>query len=202
MNAHRPFMGDSSRPSTAWHAEFDDVNNDGFMDLFVTKGNVEAMPEFAAEDPNNLLLGGPDGTFVESAAAANLLDLNRSRGGAVTDLNQDGKLDVVVVERRQPVRVWRNVGEEVGNWLAVKLSQTSPNQHAIGAWVEVRIGSHAIEREVTIGGGHAGGELGPVHFGLGKATSARVRVQWPDGTMGPWETFDANQTITVEKART
>jgi enediyne biosynthesis protein E4 len=200
--AHRPFMGDSSRPSTAWHAEFDDVNNDGFMDLFVTKGNVEAMPEFAAEDPNNLLLGGPEGTFVESAAAANLLDLNRSRGGAVTDLNQDGKLDVVVVERRQPVRVWRNVGEEVGNWLAVKLSQPSPNQHAIGAWVEVRIGSHAIEREVTIGGGHAGGELGPVHFGLGKATSARVRVQWPDGSVGPWQTFDANQTITVEKART
>jgi enediyne biosynthesis protein E4 len=202
VNAHRPFVGDSSRPSTAWHAEFDDVNNDGFIDLFVTKGNVEAMPEFAVEDPNNLLLGGPDGTFAESAAEANLLDLYRSRGGAVTDLNQDGKLDVVVVERRRPAQVWRNVGEEVGNWLAVELSQPPPNQHAIGAWIEVRIGNHTIEREVTIGGGHAGGELGPVHFGLAKATSARVRVQWPDGSAGPWQTFDANQTITVEKPRT
>lgn len=202
VNAHRPFVGDSSRPSTAWHAEFDDVNNDGFIDLFVTKGNVEAMPEFAAEDPNNLLLGGPDGTFAESAASANLLDMDRSRGGAVVDLNRDGKLDVVVVERRRPVRVWRNVGEQVGNWLAVELSHPPPNRDAIGAWIELRIGSHTIEREVTIGGGHAGGELGPIHFGLGHAESARVRVQWPDGTVGPWQTFAANQTITVEKERT
>lgn len=202
VNAHRPFVGDASRPSTAWHAEFDDVNNDGFVDLFVTKGNVEAMPEFAAEDPNNLLLGRPDGTFTEAALEAGLVDLNRSRGGAVTDLNRDGRLDVVVVERRRPVEIWRNVGDEVGNWVSIRLTQPPPNQHAIGAWVEVKIGNHTIEREVTIGGGHAGGELGPLHFGLGQATAARVRVRWPDGTVGPWQTVPANQIITVEKGRT
>ena len=57
-------------PSTAWHAEFQDVNNDTFIDLFVAKGNVEAMPEFASQDPSNLLLGDPDGTFTESAEAS------------------------------------------------------------------------------------------------------------------------------------
>jgi hypothetical protein len=53
--AHRPYTGDTSLPSTAWHAEFADVNNDGFVDLYVAKGNVEAQPDFAARDPNNLL---------------------------------------------------------------------------------------------------------------------------------------------------
>ena len=53
----RPYEGDTTLPSTAWHDEFQDVNNDGLIDLFVAKGNVEAMPDYAAADPSNLMLG-------------------------------------------------------------------------------------------------------------------------------------------------
>ena len=67
VTASRPFAGGDVLPSTAWHAEFQDVNNDGFVDLFVTKGNVDAQPDYANRDPSNLLLGTADGTFVESA---------------------------------------------------------------------------------------------------------------------------------------
>ena len=67
--AHRPFIGDVSRPSTAWHAEFGDVDNDGRDDLFIAKGNVDQMPSNAAKDPNNLLMQHQDGTF-----AAKLFD--------------------------------------------------------------------------------------------------------------------------------
>ncbi len=56
VTAHRPYMGTDLRPSTAWHAQFDDVNNDGLVDLFVAKGNVDQMPDFAMADPDNLLL--------------------------------------------------------------------------------------------------------------------------------------------------
>lgn len=198
VNAHRPFVGDTTRPSTAWHPEFDDINNDGFVDLFVTKGNVEAMEDFAAEDPNNLLLGQPDGTFVEAAGEAGLIDLARSRGGAVTDLNLDGKLDVVVVDRRENVKLWRQTGN-AGNWLSVTPEQAGPNRHAVGAWIQVQVGSHLVEREVTVGGGHAGGEVGPVHFGLGRADAAEVRIQWPDGEMGDWQTVPANQHLRVTR---
>lgn len=196
--AHRPFIGDTNRPSTAWHVEFGDVNNDGFADLFVTKGNVDAQPEFAMDDPNNLLIGQPDGTFVEGADDAGLLDYERSRGGTLTDLNLDGRLDVVVVERREPVRIWRNDGE-TGNWLAVMVQQAPPNSDAIGSWVEMRLGNSLSRVERTVGGGHAGGELGPVHFGLGEADSAEIRVIWPDGEEGGWTTVDANQVVTVDR---
>ena len=57
VTAQRPFVGGDVLPSTAWHPEFEDLNNDGFVDLFVSKGNVEAQPDFAARDPSNLLVG-------------------------------------------------------------------------------------------------------------------------------------------------
>ncbi|MBK5268225.1 MAG: CRTAC1 family protein, partial [Acidimicrobiia bacterium] len=206
VTAHRPFAGDVVLPSTAWHPEFQDVNNDGLIDLFVTKGNVEAMPDYAAEDPSNLLLGQPDGTFLEAAEAAGLLSFARARGAALTDFNLDGLLDLVVVNRRENIKIWRNLGTgdgpeptPMGNWIAVELGQQGPNRDAIGSWIEVRIGRHSMEREVTIGGGHAGGQLGWSHFGLGIADQVKVRVQWPDGEVGPWMTVETNQFVVIER---
>ncbi len=63
VTAAQPFTGSDVRPSSAWHPEFQDVNNDGFIDLFVSKGNVSAEPGDASRDPNDLLQGEADGTF-------------------------------------------------------------------------------------------------------------------------------------------
>lgn len=205
--AHRPFAGDDTvLPSTAWHAEFQDVNNDSYIDLFVAKGNVEAVPEFAFEDPSNLLLGNPDGTFTESAEAAGILNFARGRGAALADFNLDGMLDLVEVNRRENVKLWRNVGSghaeqpaPMGDWIAIQLEQPGPNRDAIGSWIEVRVGNQTMEREVTIGGGHASGQLGWVHFGLGTTDEAEIRVQWPDEEKGPWMTVDANQFVMIER---
>jgi enediyne biosynthesis protein E4 len=205
VTAHRPFTGDDVMPSTAWHAEFGDINNDSFFDLFVSKGNVEAMPEFATDDPSNLLLGQADGTFVERAQQAGIVDFNRGRGAALVDLNLDGMLDLVQVNRRSNVELWRNVGwgdadspVPMGHWLAVRASQPAPNPAAVGGWIEVRIDDRIISRELTVGGGHAGGTLGWTHFGLGDATEAAVRVQWPDGDVGPWIDVTADTHVVIE----
>lgn len=198
--AHRPYAGDVNSPSTAWHPQFEDVNNDGLVDLFVSKGNVEAMPDYASRDPNNLLLQNPDRTFTEAAESAGIVDFGSSRGAAVADLNLDGMLDLLVVMRRENVAVWRNTGwggeadpQPMGNWVAIRLQETGVNRDAIGAWVEVKVGRRVQERELTVGGGHASGVLGWTHFGLGGADSAEVRVRWPDGEVGPWMNAAANQ---------
>src|SRR5438874_13672791 len=80
VNAAQPFTGGDARPSTAWHAEFADVNNDGLADLFIAKGNVTTDPDYAQRDPSDLLLGQADGTFREAADAAGIVAFDRARG--------------------------------------------------------------------------------------------------------------------------
>jgi hypothetical protein len=206
VTATHPVNGGDPLPSTAWHPAFEDVNNDGFVDLYVAKGNVSSQEGYALRDPSNLFIGQPDGTFVEQADAAGIVDYDRSRGAAVVDLDLDGLLDLVEVKLDAPVRVWHNVGtgsgdapEPMGGWIAVQLRQPGANRDAIGAVIEVQIGDAAIRREVVSGGGHISGALGPVHFGLGPAQEARVRVTWADGEQGPWLTVRAGNTVLVER---
>jgi hypothetical protein len=205
-NAAQPFTGGDARPSTAWHDEFADVNNDGFVDLFIAKGNVTDQVEYAQKDPSNLLIGRQDGTFREAAGEAGIVTFDRGRGAALADLNFDGMLDLVEIGYGAPVRIWRNVGSgdaskprAMGNWLALRVTQPGPNADAIGAWVEVRLGDQTLRRELTVGGGHSGGQLGWVHFGVGTSAGADVRVLWPGGEIGPWLHVPANEFTVVRR---
>ena len=207
LEATRPSTGGDPLPSTAWHPEWVDVNDDGYIDLFVSKGNVDRQPDYAVKDPSDLFLGQPDGTFVQVAEAAGILSFARGRGASLADFNLDGLPDLVVVNYRDPVMVWRNVGSgsaaqpaPMGHWLAVRVSQPGPNGDAIGAWIEVKVGDTTMRRELTIGGGHLTGQLGWQHFGLGSAREAQVRVQWPDGTVGAWTTVAADQFSIIDRA--
>ena len=206
VNAAQPFTGGDALPSTAWHPEFQDVNNDGFIDLFISKGNVGAQLDHALTDPNNLLLGQPDGTFIEAADRAGVLNTERGRGAALADFNLDGMLDLVEVNYGSPVRIWRNAGSgdalhpaPLGNWLGLRLDEPGPNRDAIGSWIEVKVGDLTLRRELTVGGGHESGQLGWVHFGLGPAGGAQVRVRWPDGETGPWLQVSANGFYDIDR---
>jgi enediyne biosynthesis protein E4 len=193
ITAHRPYVGGDIHPSTAWHAQFADVNNDGFSDLFIVKGNVSTMPDFAILDPNNLLLGEADGHFSEVGQQAGVASYRRGRGGMLADLNGDGLLDMVVVNRLDRAQLWRNLGAgtatqpaAMGHWLQLRLQQAGGNRDAVGAWVEVDLGARTLREELTVGGGHASGQLGWMHFGLGDIQHAKVRVQWPHGAWSDW----------------
>lgn len=198
--AQRPYIGDDLNPSTGWHAQFEDVNNDGLADLFIAKGNVDAMPDFALKDPNNLLLQREDGTFEEAGDRAGVAAMGLSRGAALADFNADGLVDLVVVNRREPAQIWRNTTQGARHWLSVQLAQDGVNRDAIGAWVEVDMGSHIQRREITLGGGHAGGILGARHFGLGGLETVPVRVIWPDGTAGAWQDLAADSAYVISPA--
>ncbi|MDE3079741.1 MAG: CRTAC1 family protein, partial [Paracoccaceae bacterium] len=109
------------------------------------------------------------------------------RGAALVDLNNDGRLDLLVVNRRAPMEVWQNDTPGNNHWLEVQpRMDTGGNAYAVGAWVDVRTPSKFQDQEITIGGGHASGHLTPIHFGLGAAKTVEVRVIWPDGTKSDW----------------
>lgn len=199
VTAHRPYTGGDVRPSTAWHAQFADANNDGRVDLFIAKGNVSKMPDFAEKDPNNLLLQRSDGTFEEAGDRAGIASMLSGRGAALVDLNLDGLLDLVVVNQSGPVQLWRNATDGAGHFIEIRLSQEGANRDAVGSWIEVRSGDAVQRHEVTIGGGHASGISGWHHFGLGGATSAEMRILWPDGSKGAWQPVRADGFYQVVK---
>ena len=214
VTAHRPFAGGDVHPSTAWHAQFVDVNNDGWQDLFIVKGNVGNMPDFAMLDPSNLLLGGPDGRYVEAAGESGLLNYQRGRGGLMVDLNGDGLLDALIVNRWERARLWRNVGagsaaatRPLGHWLQIRLRQDGANRDAVGAWLEVEAGGRVQRREQLVGGGHASGTVGFLHVGLGESTKARMRVLWPGAKPGdaaltsPWFEAAADGFYLVDRQK-
>ena len=126
VTAHRPYTGGDWHPSTAWHAQFEDVNNDGMVDLFIAKGNVAKMPDFAMKDPNNLLLQGSDGKFTEAGEAAGIVSFANHRGAALTDFNLDGLLDLVVVNRWENARIWRNTSQNAGHWVERQTAASRP----------------------------------------------------------------------------
>lgn len=200
--AHRPYVGENVKPSTAWHAQFEDVNNDGLADLFVAKGNVAEMPDFAIEDPNNLLLQRGDGTFEEAGDRAGVASTDIARGGALADFNLDGLPDLVVVNRWKSAQLWRNTSRDAGHWLQVGLRQPGANADAIGAWIEIRRAGHVMRREVVAGGGHAGGQSGWWHFGLGGDENVELRVLWPDGDASDWREVASNRFYVVERGET
>ena len=198
-------------PSTAWHPEFADVNNDGLADLLVTKGNVDAQIDQATRDPSDLFIGQPDGSFVEGARRPGIVDYQRARGAAVVDLNLDGLLDMVIVHRRANVTLWRNVG-------------AGDADQAEAAWVtgstcgcsSRRRTSTPSARGSTCGAGDTTTDAGGDHRRRprqrgarlaaqrhrGRRTSAEVRVQWPDGTVGPWMTVRAGERVTIVRGET
>jgi hypothetical protein len=196
--AQRPHVGDDGRPSTGWHAEFADVDNDGDADLFIAKGNVDQMPGMATRDPNNLLIQQPDGTFVETAATAGVATVTRGRGAAFADFDQDGLLDLIVSNRRAPLELYRNVSAKVGNAVFITLRQNGPNRDAIGATMTVTAGAVSSFRQNVIGGGHAGGQLLPLHFGLGENERASISVTWPDGSVSTHAAAAGNRITLVK----
>ena len=201
--AHRPYVGDNSRASTGWHSQFADINNDTRTDLYIAKGNVERMPDFAQFDPDNLLLGTADGPFIERGFEAGIAMETRGRGAVIEDFNNDGALDLLVVNREEPVTLFQAEGP-AGGFLRVQLDQPDFNRFGVGAKVKVvalEEGKEPIEmlQTLRIGGGHASGQLGPLHFGLGSASHAVIYVTWPDGSVSNGEFVRANHSITISR---
>ena len=127
---------------------------------------MDAQIDQASKDPSDLFIGQTDGSFVEGAEDAGIVDFERARGAAVVDLNLDGMLDLVVVHRRANVTVWRNVGRGTrsnpsdGSLDRRQVAAARTERRRDRRVVRSEAGDRTTEREITIGGGHVSGDLG------------------------------------------
>ena len=118
-----------------------DYDNDADEDLYVVSGYLDApQPRNSKEQPNALLRNEGDGTFTDVSTGSGSDDDGIGRGGAYIDYDQDGCLDMIVVNYGQPARLFRNACDSGNSWLIVKTQGTTGNRDAIGAVITAQTG--------------------------------------------------------------
>jgi hypothetical protein len=180
-----------SYPYVKWGTGFFDFDNDGWVDLFVASGHVypqmdrlEGNARYA--EPLAVYMNNHDGTFTESAAAAGLNAVPQAswRGTAFGDVNNDGNVDVLLLNVDGPPTLLLNHGVAGNHRVEFRLIGTKSNRAAIGARVTVRAGKLVQFNEVRGGASYLSQNDLRLHFGLGKATAVdSIEVLWPSGAL-------------------
>ncbi len=200
-------LGRKSLLSLTFGAFYFDYDLDGWLDLFLANGHLDAeiervQPRVRFEQPSQLFRNAGRGRFQEvtGESVEDLAEPRVARGAAYGDLDGDGDLDMVVTTNDGPARVFENRGPGHGNWLRVDLQGTRSNREGIGARVEVTAGGATQRWLVRTGGSYLSqSQIDPV-FGLGDAAKVdKVVVHWPSGTTQTLTNVRVNQVLEVKE---
>ena len=176
-------------PYVGWGTAFFDMDNDGWLDLFVANGHVypqvDSIPGGAHyREPIQLFRNKRDGTFEDVSSGLAGLQEESRRGAAFGDINNDGNMDVVLVNVGQPPTLLINRGGNSNHRVVFKLIGSKSNRMAIGARVTVKTEGLTQIREVRAGGSYISQNDPRLHFGLGKESRMeRVEIRWPSGNI-------------------
>ena len=195
-----------SLPMSGYSPTIADFDNDGWKDIFVSRGHVQSLASsanLAIAQPNTVFrnLGGMKFSALTAEAGLTAQAPSRHRGSAVGDLNGDGKLDVVVSALSAPAEIWMNQSPGDNHWLEFKLQGTKSNRDGIGARIKVVTKSGPQYNHMTTSSGYASSSAGPVHFGLGTNSSADlVEIHWPSGIVQQLKDVAADRVVVVKEA--
>ena len=179
-----------------------DFDNDGWKDLFVTRGHVEAkLPGLQIRQPNVVFHNsGASGRWEALVADAGFTDATaaRHRGCGFGDFDGDGRIDAVVTSLDANAELWMNRSPNSHHWLDVRLRGVKSNRDGIGARIKVVTKAGAQYNHQTSAVCYASSSLGPVHFGLGdEATAQSIEIVWPSGIKQTLENVRADRILDV-----
>jgi hypothetical protein len=183
-----------------------DFDNDGFPDILLTSGTVypevaRVSSRFPAKSPCILFRNRGDGTFLQMGAEAGpgINALHCGRGAAFGDFDNDGDMDVLIMNVNEPPSLLRNDAPPGNHWIKIRLEGTKSNRSAIGARVLVRYGGKVQVQEVLSQSSFLSSNDPRLHFGLGAATNADIEVHWPLGLVETMKSVAADQLLTLKE---
>ncbi len=192
---------------TSWGAGLVDLDNDGNPDVLFVTGSVypeveRKLPQYPYKTQRVLFRNLGNGTFeeLEAQAGEGITTPHSSRGCAFGDFDNDGDMDVLIVNMNEPPSLLRNDLTGKQNWLKVKLEGVKSNRSAIGARVLVRYGTKVQAQTVLSQSSYYSCNDPRLHFGLGSAVLADIDVYWPNGLHEQHKKIAANQLITIRES--
>jgi hypothetical protein len=197
--------GAGTLPHVTWGNSFVDFDNDGDRDIFVACGhlqdNVELYDDTTSYYAQNILLANTgDGKFIDvSATSGDGMKVKlSSRGAGFDDLDNDGDVDVVILNSRREPTILRNDSPAKGHLLQVRLKGVKTNRDGVGAHVKVTAGNLVLVDEVHSGRGYQSHYGSRLYFGLGDRTKVdRIEVRWIGGGVDVFENIAADRLITL-----
>jgi hypothetical protein len=195
-----------SNPMSGYSPNIADFDNDGWKDIFVSRGDVQSMAMASRrhiEQQNTVFRNVPGGkwTALTEEAGFDAQPPRRHRGSAFGDFNHDGKLDLVVSALSAPAEIWINDSPNENHWLEISLQGTKSNRDGIGTKIRLTAGGQTQFNHATTATGYASSSAGPVHFGLGSAkTVEEIEIRWPSGVVQTLKNVPADQVLRVKES--
>jgi hypothetical protein len=189
-----------------WGAGIVDLDNDGFPDIFVTTGSVypeveKKLPAYPFRTPRLVFRNLGDGRFEEliEEAGSGISAPHASRGCAFGDFDNDGDMDILVMNMNEPPSLLRNDVSGGHHWLKVLLVGVQSNRSAIGSRVVARYGARRQAQEVQAQSSFYSSNDRRLHFGLGKETSADLTIRWTNGAKETIANVAADQLVVIRE---
>jgi hypothetical protein len=190
----------------SWGAGIVDLDNDGYPDLFQVAGNVypeleKAFPQYPYKGPRIVFRNLGNGRFKEviEQAGPGVAAQHPSRGCAFGDFDNDGDLDILVMNVNEPPSLLRNDAPAENHWIKLKLVGSKSNRSAIGTRVLVRYGNKVQAQHLLSQSSYLSSNDPRLHFGLGEQTSADVQIYWPSGGEESVKNIASNQLVTIRE---
>ena len=189
-----------------WGTGIQDLDNDGNPDIFVVAGHTfpeieKRNPNFPAKNPRLLFRNLGNGRFEELLGEAGqaLAEPHNSRGCAFGDFDNDGDLDILIINLNESPSLLRNDVVPGNHWLKVKLLGTKSNRSAIGARVSMKAGNKTLIQEVQSQSSFLSCNDRRLHFGLGTNIKVDIEIRWPNGISQVLPNISADQLLTVKE---